>query len=402
VRLLSTLVAISALAASSCSTSSSGGPDDPGSAAPATVTTGDTDVFTGDGAESPGSVSTTRGFPDGPLADVCPAAIDIQLAGLPGVAVGALFTLISDAPEIDTAAQSVAGIIRRPDGTAEDVRLVLRSGGPAVAFRDSVDVLADDATLTLAQTSTASAVLRSDNQPTTGVVALTDVSHDVVIWDPATYPDIDGFSELREQQTEIRHVTDAPLVDFLVANGTLDAEQMVPGFDGEPAAFVEAGGAIAQQGDLLVDVALLPSLPQWARPVSYVAAADAGWASYDDTIVARTSDLAELAECLGRLVPVIQSAIVAYRADPSPVNALLADARAQFDPLTRLTADLMDAGARLAAETGTVSAAGDAPVGDFEAARLTSFVPELVAATGSNAVEVDGLFTNQFIDPAIG
>jgi hypothetical protein len=333
---------------------------------------------------------------DGPLADVCTPQIELQLTGLPGVAVGPLFTLLGDSPVLDVEAQTASGQIRRADGTLEEVRLVLRAGGPAVEFRDSLDVLEEDPTLTLAHTSTASMVQRATSAPTTGVVALTDVSHDVIIWDPVTYPEIVDFGGLFNEQVEIRHVTDAPVINFLVSNGTLASSQMQPGFDGEPAAFVEAAGAIAQQVALLSDVALLPSLPQWARPVSYVSAADAGWASYDDVLVARSGETATLSDCLGRLVPIVQAAIVAYRSNPSPTNAVMASARAQFNSLSRITAPLLDAGAQLGIESGVFGVAGDPTVGDFDRARLDSIVTGL-----GDPIDVEVLAMNDFIDPSI-
>ncbi len=139
--------------------------------------------------------------------------------------------------------------------------------------------------------STAIAARDAAERPSIGVVTLTDRSHEALIVDPVTHPGVDTIEAVRDAGIEVRHVTDEPFIAYLAATGSLAAEQLVAGFDGEPAAFVQSDGAIAQQGDLLVEPVLFPALPQWGRPVTAIEAASAGWAVYDDTLVARPADV---------------------------------------------------------------------------------------------------------------
>ncbi len=373
---------------------------EPETTAPATPSPPTSDVvFTSD---VPDSVATT--FPtieDGPLAEVCPATVAIQTASLPGPAVGPLYALFGPDPVVDVATQRVSGPLVRVDGTVEDVVLEVRAGGPAVGFRDPVSLLAEDAGLLLAQASTAVALRNAASAPSIGVVTLTDRSRDVLIVDPATHPGVDSVEALRDAGIEVRHVTDEPFIAFLESTGALAVDQLVAGFDGEPAAFVQSDGAIAQQGDLLVEAVLLPALPQWGRPVTAIEASSAGWAVYDDTLLARVGDVEDLSDCFGRLVPVVQEAIAAYVADPAPTNVLMAGVRSQFVPLSRLTPELMDAGVAVGREAGVFGDGASDTVGDFDVERLTPFVPELADALGVDAVDTDLLVTNEFIDPAI-
>ena len=378
-----------------CSGSDAADPesDDVPGATPATG-----DVVTTDATSTS---STTPGVEDGPLAEACPATIAIQTASLPDPAVGPLHLLLGPDPVVDVTSQLVSSPLVRVDGTVEEVVLELRSGGPAVGFRNPVKLLSEDAGLLLAQASTAVAVRTAAATPSVGVVTMTDRSHDALIVDPATNPGVDTVDAVREAGIEVRHVTDEPFVSYLAATGSLAPDQLVAGFDGEPAAFVQSGGTIAQQGDLLVEPVLLPTLPQWGRPVTAIAAASAGWAVHDDALVARPADIDQLEVCFGRLVPVIQEAIAAYVADPGPTNVTMADIRSRFAPLTRITPELLDAGVAAGRDAGVFGSGSNATVGDFDLERLDSFLPELAASLEVDAVDVDDVITNDFIDPTI-
>lgn len=353
---------------------------------------------------SPGSEQTTTteaAVQDGPLAEVCPERIVVQTQTLPSPELGPLYSLLGPDPQVDVASASVAGPLVRADGVAEDVVLEIRSGGPAVGFLPSLDLLAADPAILLAQASTSEVLRAASETRFVGVVNLTDRSRDVIIVDPQTYPEVESIDAVRDVGIEVRHTTDDPFIAFLGGTGALDPAQLVPGFDGEPAAFVQAGGAIAQQGNALVDPVLIPSLPQWARPVSALDATSSGWVDYDDALVVRRDDLDARADCLGRLVPVIQAAVAAYPAVPHDANAVMSIVRAQFAPLTRLNVDLMDAGVREGIASGVFGDGSDATAGNFDIERLEPFVEQLADVLGVDEVAVDDLVTNEFIDPTL-
>ena len=344
------------------------------------------------------TTTTVAPFEDGPLVDVCPGRIVIQTSGLPGPDVGPLYELVSGDWEVDAAAGTIAAPLVRPDGTTEDVILEIRSGGPAVGFLTPLTLLAADSSILLAQSSIAVALRDAGSAPSVGVVTLTDRSRDVVIVDPATYPAADSIEAVRDAGIEVRHVTDAPFIAYLAGVGALDPAQLVGGFGGEPAAFVQSGGAIAQQGDALVEPVLIPSLPQWARPVAAIEAASAGWDDHDDALVARPDTVRDERECLGRLVPIIQRAVVAYADSPEATNVAMANARASFTPLPRLNAELMDAGVAAGVEAGIFGPGSDPVVGDFDIERLDPFLAELAEILAVEPIAIDDLVTNEFID----
>lgn len=349
----------------------------------------------------PATPTTVPRVADGPLGEACPATIAVQAATLPEPAMGPLYSLLGPDPIVDVEAQTVSAPLVRPDGTPEDVVLEIRSGGPAVGFRSPLSLLTSDGGLMLAQVSTAEALRDAETVPSTGVVTLTDRSRDALIVDPATYPDADTVEAVGAAGIEVRHRTDAQVIDYLTAIGALTSEQLVPGFDGEPAAFVQSGGTIAQQGDLLIEPVLFTALPQWGRPVTAIAASASGWDSYDDALVARADDVEGLETCLGRFVPIIQGAIIAYVADPSATNQLMARVRSSFAPLSRLTPELLDAGVVEGTERGVFNTDDDHTVGGFDVERLDRFLPELASALDVDALAADDLVTDQFVDPEI-
>lgn len=380
-----------AIAGAACAGSGDTAPEPtaaPTSAAPTTVAPS----FTENTVET--TIPPRETFADGPLVEVCPDAIVIQIDDLPSVEHGPLFRLLAGDVILDDAAHTVRGNLVRPDGTAQGIQLEIRAGGPAVEFRTPLEVLSNDETVTFAEVSTAEAIGSMSAIPTVGVVALTDVSHQMLMWDPATYPEVTTIEELASTGAEIRHATGERFVSFLAEQGTLDPANLSDGFFGEPAAFVAAGGTLAQQGDSLVEPFLFPALPQWAKPIAFASAADVGWASYDDTLVARPEFVAADRECLGRLVRVLQEAIVSYGESPAPTNQVMADIRERFNPLTRAAPELLDQGAAAAVTTGVFGNGSNDVVGDFDLDRIDAFI----AAVTDGSIDAEQLVSNDFID----
>lgn len=360
----------------------------------ATTTTSAVTTIAAEFTEIATTVPERESFADGPLADVCPETIVVQINDLPSVEHGALFRLLGSDPVVDDAGQIVTAPLVRVDGTAEAVVLEIRAGGPAAEFRAPIDVMAADESITLAEASTAEAAGLASAFPTVGVITLTDISHQMLMWDPATYPEVTSIDELAVTGAEILHITGERFINFLVDRGNLTAENLTDGFFGEPAAFVTAGGALAQQGDALVEPFLFPALPQWAAPINFALAADAGWDSYDDSLIVRPEFAAANRQCLGRLVPVIQESMVAYSLDSAPTNQLMASIRELFNPLTRAAPELLEQGAAAATSTGIFGGGPDGVVGSFDMERANTFV-DLI---GDGSISAEELMTNDFID----
>lgn len=391
-RRVGVLVVSAALFAASCS----GGSDsEPATSAPVSPPTTTEAPFTSVEATTTTTILT---YADGPLDEVCGDTIVIQTGNFPDVGSGPLYALLGDAPSVDLEQQAVSAPLTRADGTVEAVTLEIHSGGPAVGFRSPIAVMADDETIQLALATTAVTIRDRSLLATSAVMSLTDRSRDALVVDPDVYPDATDVASLGAQGVEIRHVTDAPVITFLSSTGVLSPDQLVAGSDGLPASFVEEGGAVAQQGDLTIEPALLPTLPQWGRPVSALPASDAGWLSLDDMLVVATDADRVSDECLGRLVRVMQQSIAAYVADPTATNVVMSNVRAQFNPLARLTPALLDEGTRLAIDAGVFDMSrSDAP-GTIDTADLDVFIGDLATALDVEPVSTEELVDDRFLD----
>ena len=408
--IVATLLTASVAASISACSGSSGSADSPdpvGTTAGTAPTTGgdppgvvvstvtdpvDPAVDPADPATSGDPAATPTTVADGPLIEVCDATIVVQISDLPSAHVGALYELQGPSATTDGSGTS-SGPLVRPDGTVEDVVLEIRSGGPVVDFDSSVDLLASDPSIDLAVAPLPEIVASvGAGDGVTGVVSLTDVSSSMILWDPATYPTVTSLRDLADADVEIQHRPGAAVIDVLVANGTLDEGELSDVYFGEPAAFVAAQGAIAQQGDALVDPFLLPSLPQWGRPVEFALAAEAGWASYDDVVAVRTSELEAHAACLGRFVPMVQDAIAAYVSDPTATDQRIAALRAEINPLTRIDPVLLDQGVSAGVESG-IFAVSPNGLGGFDQERVDAVLTSLSTSADPSTSPV----TNRFI-----
>ncbi|MFK7919495.1 MAG: hypothetical protein AB8G14_15575 [Ilumatobacter sp.] len=393
-RVAGPLVAIAAIAAACSSTA----PEPVAVTAAQTTTVPSTTVPLEEAGATTTTIESRPIFEDGPLGEECPSRIVVQIDGQASVVHGPLLHLLGDEVTVDLDQQSLAAPLVRADGTPESVTLEVRFGGPAVGFRAPVELLGADDAITMVETGIVDvAAAALSDTAVTAVLSLTDTSHHMIMWDPQTYPDVDGFEGLRGADVSIRHVTGERFIEFLVARGVLDSTQLIDGFFGEPAAFVADGGVSAQQGDALVDPFLYPTLTQWGRPIASELASVVGWDSYDDVLAVRSSELEDLTPCLGRLVPIVQDALVAYAENPTPTNELLATWRVAFNPLTRATLDRLDAGAAASIELGVVSVGSDATVGSFDLDRLDTFLDAADAALGIEPVPMENLVTNDFI-----
>lgn len=361
----------------------------PSTAAPAT-----TEVSEGAGTEAPPATAV----PDGPLAEVCPDVIVVQLDTLPTVRTGPLFALIGDGATIDDVRQHVSGPLRRADGTSEDVTLELRSGGPAVSFRPALSVQTSDPSVHLADTSFSDLAIAADSTAT-AIVALAATNDVMIMWDPVTNPDIEDLDTLRTSGIDVLHLVDEPVIEFLTATGVLDAEQLRPGAESGVAGFITAAGSVARQGDAVIDPLLFPSIPQWGRPIRFAAASTRGWLDVDHLVATTEDRLGE--ECLGRLVPIVQRAVIAYDEDPSGANELMATARLRFNPLTRVTAEVLDDSVVQAQTTGLSTDGYTDVIGGFDPSRLEAFAVALGTALDTELRPIGDVLVDRFLDPTL-
>ncbi len=75
-----------------------------------------------------------------------------------------------------------------------------------------------------------------------------NINPQIIMWDPATYPQVKAIKDLKPLGVKVRYFGGAAYMDYLIQSGQLDKGQTDGSYDGTPANFVAAGGKDAQQG----------------------------------------------------------------------------------------------------------------------------------------------------------
>jgi hypothetical protein len=361
-------------------------------------------------AGSDGSGSAAAAAGTGTLGSVCPAQIVVQTSWYPQAETGYLFQLIKDDYTVDSAQKSVSGPLK-VDGKATGVTLQVRAGGPVIGYQQPITQMYTDTSITLAVVGEDQALQQSAKFPSLSVFAALKKSPLIILWDPATYPDVKTIAQLGKAMKStggvVLYSTGQPYMDYLVSTGKLSKSLADSSYDGTPATFIASGGKDATQAYSTNEAYTYPHIiAQWKKPVAFQLVADAGWDSYPDDLVIRAGDKSKLSSCLKKLVPLFQQANVDFFKDPSGASKVILDQVEAFK-----SGDTYDQGTIDAAVKNMLGEdlAGneDGTTGGFDADRLTAFF-----ATGTPVFTAEGdtpasdatpksLFTNEFLDTSI-
>lgn len=340
--------------------------------------------------------------PDGPLTGVCPDPVVVQTDWYPEAEHGAVYHLLDpDRYDVDTDAKTV----RAPmvaDGEAMGVDLEVRVGGPAIGFQQVAAQMYLDTEILFGFVNTDEAIQTNARFPTVAVVAPLDINPQMIMWDPDTY-DVDTIADLPADTVVNVFGPDAYL-DHMVGAGILEPSQIDGGYTGAPARFVAADGTIAQQGFATAEPYSYEHLvEEWERPVRFELIHDTGWEVYAQAMTVRPDALDDHADCLEAVVPMVQSAIVDYIADPVVTNDLIVDLVERYDDGWVYERELARWSVDQQVALGIVGNGPDSTVGNFDFDRLERVLATAVPVMGiGEDLEPEDLATNRFIDPEIG
>jgi ABC-type nitrate/sulfonate/bicarbonate transport system substrate-binding protein len=338
----------------------------------------------------------------------CPATVAIQTDWNPESEHGNLYNLIGDnytinAPKLRVSGDLVLG------GEPTGVQVEIRAGGPAIGYSQVTAELYKDPSILLGFTSTDESVSHSnDGFPTVAVVAPFNINPQIIMWDPATYPDVKSIADLKAPGVKVRYFGGAAYMDYFTSTGILDKKQVDGTYDGSPASFIAAGGKDAQQGFGTNEPYFYKSeLPDWKKDVAYQYIHEAGWTAYAQSLGGTPANIEKYDTCLAALVPVIQQATVDYLSSPDRANAIILDAVDKYNNGWVYSAAQADAAVEKMQSDRLVANSPDGTLGSFDIDRVTKFI-EVAAPvfTSSGAKVKDGLtaedvVTNKYIDPNI-
>ena len=338
----------------------------------------------------------------------CPETVILQTDWNPEAEHGNLYQMIGDGYTVNTEKLSVTGDLVS-GGKSTGVKIEVRAGGPAIGFSQVTSELYKDPDILLGFTSTDESVSQSGGDlPTIAVVAPFNINPQIIMWDPATYPDVKQIADLKEKGVKVRYFNGAAYMDFFTATGILDKAQTDGTYDGAPASFLAAAGKDAQQGFGTAEPYFYEKvLKEWMKPVGYQYIHDAGWTAYAQSLGGTPANIEKYDSCLKELVPVIQTAMVEYIESPGRANAIVLDAVKQYN-----NGWVYDAGQAAAAveqmqADKLVANSPDGTLGSFDIDRVTKFIEVAAPVFTSTGAKVkdglvaDDIVTNKYIDPSI-
>ncbi|MCB0063043.1 MAG: hypothetical protein KDE19_13050 [Caldilineaceae bacterium] len=340
----------------------------------------------------------------GPLAGICPDPVVIQTDWFPEAEHAALYQLLGDAYTVDTDRKAVSGPLLA-GGEATGVGVEIRTGGPAIGFQQPIKQMYVEDDITLGYVSTDEAIFGADDTPTIAVMAPLEKNPQIIMWDPATYPDVETIADLGEAGVVVNVFAGGTFIDVFVSEGVLSADQVDPSYDGSPARWVAENGAIAQQGFASAEPYTYENeIDEWGKPVAFQLIHDAGLELYSQALAIRAADLEELRPCLALLIPIIQQAVVDYAAAPEHANAIIVDAVAQYNDFWVYNEGLAEFSVAKQLELGLIGNGPDTTVGNMDLDRVQGVIDQMVAAGLDINVDLqaDTIATNEFIDASIG
>ena len=344
------------------------------------------------------------------LKGVCPATVTIQTDWNPESEHGHLYQMLGAGYVVDADKKSVSGPLVDAKGNDTGVKLEVRSGGPAIGFQTvSAQMYLDDK-ITLGYVYTDEGVQFSKTQPTIEVFAPFEKNPQMIMWDPASYPNVNTIADLGKEKVKILYFGGgAYMEDYLVPTGVLSKDQVDGSYDGKPANFVTSGGKVAQQGFASAEPYIYQNeIKEWGKPVKFQLVHDTGYPIYSQAISARTGDLAKLSPCLKKLVPIMQQASVDFIKSPAKTNKIIVELVQKFNNGWVYSDGVAGFAVKQMTDLGLVANGPDKTLGNMEASRIQKIIDIVAPALAKTDKPIkDGLkpadlSTNEFIDPSIG
>lgn len=341
------------------------------------------------------------------LQESCPSKIVVQTDWNPEAEHGHLYQLLGPDAQINGENKRAVGpLFDRGQYTGVD--LEIRAGGPAIGFQSVTSQMYADPEILLGYVDTDQAIQNSESNPTTAVMAPLDISPQMIMWDPATYPQVQSIGDLKPTNARVLYFEGATYMSYLTGGGTLSPDQVDGSYDGTPANFVAEGGKAAQQGFASSEPQVYQEeIEGWKKPVKYQLIHDVGYPIYKSALAVRSGDLESNAACLEKLVPVLQRGAVDYVASPEAANKVILDAVEQYDTGWVYSQRNAEYALQTMTELKLVGNGTNSTMGDFDPARVervmdvTTPIFTEQGTPPAAGLTAEAVSTNRFIDTAV-
>ena len=357
-----------------------------------------------------GETTTPAGGDDMSLAGLCPDTVVIQTDWMPEAEHGFLYNLVGDGYTMDADKAYVTGPLVA-GGVDTGVQIQIRSGGLPQQFSPVTQIMYNNDDVLLGFVYTDEAIQFSGSEfPTVAIMSGFEKNPQMIMWDPATYPDVKGIADLGTEGVTVRYFGGAAYMDYLTGSGILSKDQVDGSYTGDPGLFIADEGKSAQQGFGSAEPYLYETeLTDWGKPVAYEYINDIGWENYAQSIATKPENITTYADCFTKLVPMIQQSAVDYINSPAHGNEVILAAVDSFggDFGWTYTAGAADYGVATIKADGLQANGTDGVMGSFDMDRVAGLIEiavpiyEAQGATPKDGVTPDDIVTNQFIDTSI-
>ena len=168
---------------------------------------------------------------------MCPNPIVIQTDWFPESEHGAMYQLLGEGWTLDVENMRTRGPLVA-SGVDTGVDIEIRAGGPAIGFASGGSHMYVDTDITLGYVSLDQSIITGHEIPTVSVVAPLEKNPQIIQWDPATYPDVEGIADLGELGVVINVFPGGTFIDVFVNEGVISADQVDPSYDGGAHRFI--------------------------------------------------------------------------------------------------------------------------------------------------------------------
>ncbi|HWQ24725.1 MAG TPA: hypothetical protein VNK94_11525 [Gaiellaceae bacterium] len=337
-----------------------------------------------------------------PLRRACGEKIVIQTDWFPEPEHGAVYQLAGTRGTLDKAKG-------RYTGSVQGVKIEIRAGGPFTGFQQPISQIYQDPSITLGFATSDEQIQLSGKLPLVSIVSPFEFSPQILMWNPQRL-NIRRFADIKETGAKVLVFAGGAWIDYLQGRGWVDPKQVDTSYDGSPARFVAADGAIIQQGFVTSEPYLYQyEIEQYHKPVAYLLIRSSGYVPYPQTLATKPSTIKAKRACFKLLVPMIQQAQIDYLKNPGPVNRKLEQIVTEMDTFWRLTPGGDAYNVATQKRLKLVQNGPDCTLGNFSMKRLQGVINQVLPifkAKGLDTIKQDlqaaELATNQFIDPSIG
>ena len=341
----------------------------------------------------------------------CPDTVGIQLDWMPEGEHGFVYQMVGEGYEIDKSKAYVTGPLIDQNGNDTGVKIQIRSGGAAQGFKNVTSLMYTDDALLLGYVYTDEGIQNSARQPTVAIESGFDKNPQMIMWDPATYPDVKTIADLGKTDAKVRYFGGAAYMDYFTNQNIIPKDHTDGSYQGDPSGWLADEGKSAQQGFGSAEPYLYENEIQgWLKPVAYDYINDAGWKNYAESIATKPENITKYSACFKKLVPIIQHAAVDYIKDPARTNKIILDAVDTFgnDFGWTYTAGTADYAVKTMKDDKLVANGPDGVMGKFDMQRVADLIeiatPVYVAQDSppKDGLKPEDIVTNEFIDPSIG